>query len=194
MTEGEYDACITTLASMGLKAIEGHIDMLSTSTSRPHVFAAVFDVDDTLVTTNNLRDEQFHKKMASGADHPSWLLKSAFARHHRAPLVPLVELYRALQSRGIRMIILTGRSGLTRDVTLDNLRAIGVDGWDHAIFREPYSIDQYAPAQEYKSRQRTRLANAGYTVVANVGDQESDLVGPHSGIAIKLPNPMYLIH
>jgi len=33
----------------------------------------------------------------------------------------------------------------------------------------------------------------GYEIIANIGDQWSDLVGGNSGYKIKLPNYLYLI-
>ena len=45
----------------------------------------------------------------------------------------------------------------------------------------------------YKSRERARIERRGYTIVANVGDQDSDLAGGHAERAFKLPNPFYFI-
>ena len=38
-----------------------------------------------------------------------------------------------------------------------------------------------------------RIENEGFTILANVGDQDSDLEGGHAKRAFKLPNPMYYI-
>ena len=45
----------------------------------------------------------------------------------------------------------------------------------------------------YKSGERAKIESQGYRIVANVGDQESDLQGGHADRAFKLPNP-YLLH
>jgi HAD superfamily, subfamily IIIB (Acid phosphatase) len=45
----------------------------------------------------------------------------------------------------------------------------------------------------FKARQRRSLARRGFTIVANVGDQRSDLDGGWAQRTFKLPNPMYVI-
>ena len=40
---------------------------------------------------------------------------------------------------------------------------------------------------------RATVERHGYTILANVGDQRSDLAGGHSLRRYKLPNPVYLI-
>lgn len=146
---------------------------------------AVFDVDDTLLSSHPGRRHRFAAHLLSaGARMPPAYLP---------PIDPVVRLYRSLRARGVRTAILTGRRSTNEAVTLDNLRWAGVDGWDHAIFRAVGTPEQHMDAVDYKSRQRARLAAAGYRIVANVGDQHSDLHGGNSGVAVKLPNPMHTI-
>ena len=45
----------------------------------------------------------------------------------------------------------------------------------------------------YKSGERAKIEQRGYRIIANVGDQESDLQGGHADRAFKLPNPFYFI-
>ena len=54
-------------------------------------------------------------------------------------------------------------------------------------------LDQNLKSQEFKSKVRTELSAKGYEIVGTVGDQWTDLNGPHSGIQIKLPNYLYEI-
>ena len=47
---------------------------------------------------------------------------------------------------------------------------------------------------EYKSTVRKHVEeDLGYDVVANFGDQFSDLIGGHADRSVKLPNPMYYL-
>ncbi|MGH2992263.1 MAG: HAD family acid phosphatase [Solirubrobacterales bacterium] len=46
---------------------------------------------------------------------------------------------------------------------------------------------------EFKSGERERIEDEGFTILVNVGDQDSDLNGGHAKRAFKLPNPMYFI-
>jgi HAD superfamily, subfamily IIIB (Acid phosphatase) len=46
---------------------------------------------------------------------------------------------------------------------------------------------------EYKSGTRKYVSSLGYAIVADFGDQYSDLLGGDAGHQVKLPNPMYYI-
>jgi len=59
--------------------------------------------------------------------------------------------------------------------------------------RDPSNSAQNA--LEYKTAERGKLMQQGYRIIANVGDQWSDLMGGNRGIrSFKLPNPMYYIN
>ncbi len=45
----------------------------------------------------------------------------------------------------------------------------------------------------YKSAARADIEKQGYEIVANVGDQYSDLAGGHADAAYKLANPFYFL-
>jgi predicted secreted acid phosphatase len=46
---------------------------------------------------------------------------------------------------------------------------------------------------QYKSLTRQHIESLGYDIVANFGDQYSDLIGGSADRAIKLPNPTYYL-
>jgi hypothetical protein len=51
-------------------------------------------------------------------------------------------------------------------------------------------------AADYKAPERAKIAAAGYTIIANMGDQPSDLAGGHPDERagqFLLPNPFYRI-
>ena len=52
---------------------------------------------------------------------------------------------------------------------------------------------QYVSAADFKAPQRAALSAEGYTIVANIGDQPSDLAGGHSQQDFLLPDPFYRI-
>jgi acid phosphatase len=53
--------------------------------------------------------------------------------------------------------------------------------------------DDLLTVQEFKTAERTKVEAEGYTIIADVGDQISDLEGEHSGCHFKVPNPFYFI-
>ena len=46
---------------------------------------------------------------------------------------------------------------------------------------------------QYKSLTRAYIESQGYNIVANFGDQFSDLIGGYADRTFKLPNPMYYL-
>jgi predicted secreted acid phosphatase len=46
---------------------------------------------------------------------------------------------------------------------------------------------------DYKSSARADIESKGYTIIANIGDQESDLAKGHSEMRFKVPNPFYYL-
>jgi HAD superfamily, subfamily IIIB (Acid phosphatase) len=51
----------------------------------------------------------------------------------------------------------------------------------------------YVSAANFKAPQREQIARQGYTIIANVGDQPSDLDGRFAEQTYLLPNPVYRI-
>jgi len=50
-----------------------------------------------------------------------------------------------------------------------------------------------ADASVYKSAAREQITKGGHHIVANVGDQASDLSGGFADGTFKLPNPFYFV-
>ena len=46
---------------------------------------------------------------------------------------------------------------------------------------------------EYKSGTRKHISSEDYKIVADFGDQYSDLLGGDAGHQVKIPDPMYYI-
>jgi acid phosphatase len=48
-------------------------------------------------------------------------------------------------------------------------------------------------AADFKAPQRAQIEQQGYTIIANLGDQPSDLAGGFAERTFQLPNPFYRI-
>jgi acid phosphatase len=48
-------------------------------------------------------------------------------------------------------------------------------------------------AAEFKTPERKKLVDQGYTIVINLGDQMSDLDGGYAERTYHLPNPVYFL-
>jgi hypothetical protein len=100
------------------------------------------------------------------------------------------EVYRTARRLGLEVVFLTGRRESQRESTVRNLRAI--ECADFAVLICKASNDRSSAAQ-YKTAARQRLVEEGRTIVANLGDQESDLAGGYAERVFKLPNAIYRI-
>jgi acid phosphatase len=101
------------------------------------------------------------------------------------------SLYRYARSHHVTVFFITGRRAVMRETTIANLHRAGYSGRIRIKLRP----DQEAPGTHdgWKSRVRAQITARGFRIIANVGDQRSDLTGGHALRAFKLPNPMYVI-
>ena len=108
-----------------------------------------------------------------------------------APAVkPVLGLFKRAKRLKVKVFFITARPEVIRAGTLQNLRAAGYTGKYELILQPAdYMTDSKIP---YKSGARKQIEKRGFHIVANVGDQQSDLKGGHAERTFKLPNPIYL--
>jgi HAD superfamily, subfamily IIIB (Acid phosphatase) len=174
--------------------------------------AIVLDVDDTTLVTWNF-EIATNWKFDPG-------LNNTFVTDQRFPAVPgMVDLVHAAEREGYAIFYLTGRGAAQEQATLGNLTAdgVGVDAGypkptalgngEDGLFTKPAVADypDYLKAAcagdpngscttvHYKSATRAHIESLGYDIVANFGDQYSDLKGGHADRTFKLPNPNYFL-
>jgi predicted secreted acid phosphatase len=144
--------------------------------------AVVFDVDETLLSNWPLMH-----RLDLGyvpAEWTRWVDAAA------APAIePVRRLFRAVRARGVDVIVITGRTERDRAGTERNLRAIGCGDYATLVCM---ADGAQATTAAFKTAARRRLAEEGWVLIANLGDQESDLVGGYAEKTFKLPGPFYL--
>jgi acid phosphatase len=106
-------------------------------------------------------------------------------------ILPTLKLARSAKEHHVAIFFITGRYEAERADTERNLRYVGYPDWVQLIMRPDGT--QTPSAADYKRPQRERIAQMGYTIVANVGDQRSDLDGGFTERTFLLPDPFYLI-
>jgi acid phosphatase len=144
--------------------------------------AVVFDVDETLLS--NLPSMENLDFGYVPAEWKRWVEQA------KAPaLEPVRALFRRARELGMETMVTTGRRETEREATARNLAGIGCGDFTALVFRP--DVDRGGVA-EFKTAARARLAAEGRIIVANIGDQESDLVGGHAERTFKLPGPFYL--
>ncbi len=174
--------------------------------------AIVFDVDDTTLATWN------YEIFSNWAYNPT--TNATYVNGQLFPAVPgMVELAKWAAKRGYAIIFLTGRPAAQEAATLGNLTSdgIGVDAGypvptalkngEDGLFTKPPVADypDYLKAAcagdpngscttiHYKSATRAHIESLGYDIVANFGDQFSDLKGGSADRTFKMPNPNYFL-
>ncbi|MBR1029386.1 HAD family acid phosphatase [Bradyrhizobium liaoningense] len=156
--------------------------------------AVVLDIDETLLSNwENVRENIFgfikggpctqQPTVACGFDE--WIHMAV------APAIePTRTFFNAMRARNISIFFITGRRNSQRDATLINLDHAGFEGWAKLVTRPDGDGGSIVP---FKSGERARIAAAGYTIIATIGDQQSDIDGGFAECGFKLPNPFYFI-
>ncbi|MFI1394870.1 HAD family acid phosphatase [Streptomyces sp. NPDC020681] len=97
----------------------------------------------------------------------------------------VLELARYADSRGVDIFFVTARPGIIYSLTSYNLKNVGypVDG---LYVRD--LPDLFDEVSAYKTGKRAEIEAKGYTIIANIGNRPSDLVGGHAEKTFKLPD------
>lgn len=146
--------------------------------------AVVFGIDETLLSNWPYLIEYDFARVPS-------LFAPWADRSECSALEPVKQFYLAMRSAGVAVFLITGRGEQLRAATLRNLERQGISGWEGIRFRPAEDHDR--SIVPFKSGERARIESGGYTIIANIGDQESDLAGGHALHTCKLPNPAYFI-
>jgi hypothetical protein len=183
-----YDIDVTAVFDSAQK----YIEQAANQVQRP---ALVLDIDETSLTNwPNLLADNFGFVADGSCDllpkgpcgFNQWVLKGA-----AKAIEPARKLFYAAKAKGIAVIFITGRVDSQRDITILNLDHAGFEGWTELRTRP--DRDDLPTVQEFKTAERIKVEAEGYTIIANVGDQHSDINGGHSGCGFKVPNPFYFI-
>ncbi len=175
--------------------------------------AIVLDVDDTTLTTWN------YEIFSNWAFNPT--TNATYVTGELFPATPgMVAMVNRAKAEGYAIFFLTGRPALQEAATLGNLTgsdAIGLDAGyptpttlndgEDGLFTKPALADYPAylktacaadpngacTTTHYKTAVRAHIESLGYDIVANFGDQFSDLKGGFADQTFKMPNPNYFL-
>jgi predicted secreted acid phosphatase len=182
-----YDADIAAV----FESAQNYIEKNASEAKRP---ALVLDIDETSLTNwPNLHADDFgfvadgtcDELPAGPCGFNAWILKGS-----ATAIEPAHKLFEAAKTKGVAVIFITGRPNSQRDITILNLDHAGYEGWTELRTRPD---GEGGTVQDYKTKERIKVEAEGYTIIAGVGDQMSDIDGGHSGCTFKVPNPFYFI-
>ncbi|MFD3761441.1 HAD family acid phosphatase [Streptomyces sp. NPDC058622] len=95
------------------------------------------------------------------------------------------ELTRYASERGVAVFFVTARPGIVQSLTEYNLKAVGYPVSGLYVRDLPDLFDEVSA---YKTGKRAEIERRGYTIIANIGNKQSDLVGGHAERTVKLPD------
>jgi predicted secreted acid phosphatase len=171
------------------------------TTKVPGKPAAVFDADDTTLMTYDMEDGAMKFVFNPTVQDTDWVQPQKF------PATPgMPELVADVADAGCTVFGLTGRSDAQKYATLGNLAKVGYSDFRANNYYTKWNSGSQPPAYidcgsdntcstiEYKSGTRKYIEEQrGFDIVANLGDQFSDLIGGHADKTYKLPNPTYYL-
>jgi acid phosphatase len=158
--------------------------ILNQKKATPKKLALILDIDETSLSNYNkmvVRDfvgskNQIQKEVLE-ADAPA--------------IKPVLTLYKTALKLGIKVFFVTGRKEFERKATQTNLIKAGYTEWSGLYLRpNQYPHPSIIP---FKSGTRALITQQGYTIIASVGDQFSDIQGGYTQKGFKLPNPFYYL-
>lgn len=157
--------------------------------------AIVFDVDDTTLLTYNYELEHgFAYDPVSNNEY--------IQAERMSAVFGMPALVNWAHRAGYTVFFITGRPVTQRHATAGNLAKVGyrvpADA-SHLYLKDTTHPPAYlrcgstCTTIQYKSGTRAHIEAQGYRIVADIGDQYSDLKGGHTDRTYKIPNPMYYL-
>ena len=178
---------------------QSYVEQRANEVKRP---AVILDIDETVLSNWPDLDADDFGFIDKGRcddlpDGPcgfgAWILRSEATAFPSA-----LKFFNAIKAKGVALIFITSRRDKQRQATLWNLDQPGYEGWTKLVTRP--DRDDFPTAEAFKTTARAKIeTDDKYTLIANIGDQLSDIEqqpGINAGKAecsFKLPNPFYFI-
>ncbi len=180
---GAYDKEVLAIEEKAETYIDARVKA-NAKLKKPEKLALVLDVDDT-----SLSNYQYILKR-DFCENTNSIIKSI--RRADAPAIaPILKLYKKARDEKVAIFFVTGRSTALQAATEKNLKAVGYTTWNGIFFRPKEDSNQ--SIVPYKTQVRSNITREGYTIIATIGDQKSDLAGGYAEKRFKLPNPFYYL-
>ncbi len=182
---GLYDKEVAAVAAEAQNYIlrEAKLNALS---HQPKKLAIVLDVDETSLSYyDSLSKKNFCYDPVASREN---------ILNEGAPAVkPILALYQDAIKHQISVFFITARRTHLYGATARNLKKAGFDNWTGLYTRPNHYKDKQISRAQFKTEIRALITKQGYTIIASIGDQLSDLSGGYAKKTFKLPNPFYFI-
>ncbi|MBA2657100.1 MAG: acid phosphatase [Tatlockia sp.] len=146
--------------------------------------AVVLDIDETSLSNY---DKMVKRNFLANREQ----LHNEILAADSAAINSMLALYNKALKRGVKIFFVTGRPQTELDATMTNLLRAGYKDWAGLYLRpDNYNQPSIVP---FKAQARKSIAEQGYTIIASIGDQDSDIKGGYLQKGFKLPNPYYYL-
>lgn len=146
--------------------------------------ALVLDIDETCLSNyDNLLARDFTNDLKR--------IHTDTLKGNATPIAACQHLYNTAKQNHIDVFFISGRFQQERKVTEANLKNAGFSGWKDLILQPDSNFGKHGTVLPFKIQARKQLEEQGYTILASIGDQYSDLKGGYALRTFKLPNPYY---
>jgi predicted secreted acid phosphatase len=114
----------------------------------------------------------------------------AWEQRSEGTALDTLRLFNKAKDLNVAVFFISGRPETMLKATEETLSKAGYSGWTDIMLRasKEGSVEQFKTAMR-----QTIEGTMHYTIIANVGDQYSDLRGGHAEQVFKVPNPFYFI-
>jgi len=181
---GRYDRDVAKVVT----AARAWLDKRVKTTAKP---AIVLDIDETALSNWPAMRVNGWTRIVNGPcdlEKGPCGIRAWQAMAKSKAIAPTLALAQHAHKLGVAVFFITGRPERLREATERNLREQGYE-WAELIL-EPEGAT-FSSAADFKAPERRKIAERGYTILLNLGDQESDLKGGYAERTFKLPNPVY---
>jgi len=186
IASGQYDADFRAVVGRA----RAYVDRRAPQVTRP---AIVLDIDETSLSNWPAYRVNGWSRITAGPcdlEHGPCGIRAWQAMGTSKALAPTLELATRAEALKVAVFFITGRPPELREATERNLRQ---EGYNPAgVILQPPGVT-FKSAADFKTPERRKIAGQGYTIILNMGDQESDLAGGYAEKTFKLPNPVYFL-
>lgn len=180
---GNFEKDVGLALQNAYQYLQKRVDENSRSTN-PSKLAIVFDIDDTCLSNfNDYRKKDFA--------HTHEIIVDSFHAANAPAIKQILDFYNLAIKNGVNIFFISGRSEDVRYDTIINLQKAGFYHWTGLYLAK--RDETKFPAQVFKTALRAKLTHEGYSIILNIGDQDSDFAGGYAEKIVKIPNPLYSI-
>lgn len=183
---GRYQADFAKVAGKA----QVYLDQRAKAVARP---ALVLDIDETTLSNWPAYKANGWSRVLNGdcnLELGPCNIRAWQATGQSKALPATLALVTRARELGVTVFFISARPHALQAATEKNLRDQGFAFEEVVVLPEGGS---FASATDFKAPVRKRIAGQGFTILANMGDQESDLRGGFAERIFKLPNPVYYL-